>query len=39
VLINKQHKFVATFSIGELFIPDGFGKKLPLGAFARLRSE
>ncbi len=26
------------FSIGELFIPDKFGKKLPLGAFARFSS-
>jgi len=27
----KKHQF----EIGELFIPDSFGKKLPLGAFAR----
>ncbi len=35
-----QQKFKKNyFAIGELFIPDGFGKRLPLGAFARLRSE
>jgi len=27
------------FAIGELYNVDAFGKKLPLGAFARLRSE
>ncbi|MCO5280422.1 MAG: class I SAM-dependent methyltransferase [Chitinophagales bacterium] len=34
-----QDKFKkSNFEIGELFIQDSFGKKLPLGAFARFRS-
>lgn len=33
-LIAPQFK-KSDFEIGELFIPDSFGKKLPLGAFAR----
>ena len=37
-LINPALK-QGKFEIGELFIPDSFGKKLPLGAFARLSSE
>ncbi|HEY0262375.1 MAG TPA: class I SAM-dependent methyltransferase [Chitinophagales bacterium] len=37
-LMQSNHK-IKNLEIGELFLPDNFGKRLPLGAFARFRNS
>lgn len=35
----QSNRTVKNLEIGELFLPDNFGKRLPLGAFARFRNS
>lgn len=38
-LMQSQNLKIKNLEIGELFLPDNFGKRLPLGAFARFRNS
>lgn len=35
----QSNRTIKNLEIGELFLPDNFGKRLPLGAFARFRNS